>query len=143
MSDKKFSTQKLDSNSSVRMTAISYSYPISAIPTNEQLLGEKRTCAKFYNDISKTETIRRAHRRTWVMYTIQDIFISNCRKRHLTVITNSIKDITINQFVTLWNLKTKPLSPYTKNWFFDSEKNASPLTILSFHHPLNITYPKF
>ena len=35
------------------MTAICYSSSLSAVPTNEQLLGEKRKCAKFQSDISK------------------------------------------------------------------------------------------
>ena len=35
------------------MTAICYSSPISAVSRNVQLLGEKRTCAKF----SKTERL--------------------------------------------------------------------------------------
>ena len=36
----KFSIQELDSDCSVCMAAICYSGPISAIPTNEQLLSE-------------------------------------------------------------------------------------------------------
>ena len=37
---------------SVYIEAICYSGPITTVPTNEQLLGEKRTCSKFYIDIS-------------------------------------------------------------------------------------------
>ena len=36
------------------MAAITYSGPISTIPTNKYFLEEKRTCAKFQIDISKT-----------------------------------------------------------------------------------------
>ena len=36
------------------MEAICYSGPISAVPTNKQILGEKGMCAKFQIDISKT-----------------------------------------------------------------------------------------
>ena len=43
------------------MTAICYSGPISAVPTNKQLLGEKRTCAKFQTDIDKTEGLMHVH----------------------------------------------------------------------------------
>lgn len=39
------------------MAAISYSGPLSTIPINEQLLEEKRACAKVQNDISKTEAM--------------------------------------------------------------------------------------
>lgn len=38
------------------MKAILYSGPIAAI-TAEQLLGEKRRCAKFYINISKPEPV--------------------------------------------------------------------------------------
>ena len=51
----KFSIQTLDSDCSVCMAAICYSGPISAVPTNEQLRGKKKTCSKFQIDISKTE----------------------------------------------------------------------------------------
>ena len=37
------------------MAAMCYNCPISTIPSNEQLLGEKSTYAKFEIDISKTE----------------------------------------------------------------------------------------
>ena len=52
---KKFSIQTLYSDRSVCMAVICHSGPISAFPTNEQLLGEQRTCAKFQIDVSKTE----------------------------------------------------------------------------------------
>ena len=39
---KVFSIQALDSDCSVCMAAICYSEPISAVPTNEELLVEKR-----------------------------------------------------------------------------------------------------
>ena len=44
---KKFSMQALDSERSVCMGAVCYSGPMSAIPTNGQLLGKKRIGAKF------------------------------------------------------------------------------------------------
>ena len=47
------SIQELNFHISICMTAICYSSPISAVSTNEQLLGEKKTCAKFQSDISK------------------------------------------------------------------------------------------
>ena len=58
---KKFSIQTLDSDCSVYMAAICYSDPISAVPTNEQLLGEKKKCSKFQIDISKTEGLVRVY----------------------------------------------------------------------------------
>ena len=58
---KRFSIQALDSYRSVYMVAICYSGLISAVPTNEQRLGEKRTCAKFQIDISKTEGLVRIY----------------------------------------------------------------------------------
>ena len=42
---KKISIQALDSYRVVCMAAICYSGPTSAVPTNKQLLAEKRTCA--------------------------------------------------------------------------------------------------
>ena len=42
-----FSIKALDSDCSVFMAAICFSGPISAVPTNELLLSEKRTGAKF------------------------------------------------------------------------------------------------
>ena len=52
---KKFFMQALDSDCSVCMAAISYSGPVSAVPTNKQLLGKKRLYDKFKIDISKTD----------------------------------------------------------------------------------------
>ena len=52
---KKFSIQALDSVHSVCMAAICYSDPISTVLKNQQLLQKKNMCAKFQNDISKTE----------------------------------------------------------------------------------------
>ena len=43
---KKFFIQALDFGPSVCLVVICYSDPIS-VPTNEELLGKKRTCAKF------------------------------------------------------------------------------------------------
>ena len=43
------------------MAAVCYSGPISAIPTNEQLLDEKRTGIKFQIDISKIEGLYRIY----------------------------------------------------------------------------------
>ena len=37
------------------MAALCYSDPVTTVPTNVQLLGEKNMYAKFQNDISKTE----------------------------------------------------------------------------------------
>ena len=68
---KKFSIQALYSDRSVYMTDSS-SVPISAVLTNEQLLREKRMCAKFQIAISKTkglvrvDTNRRIDRPTWL-----------------------------------------------------------------------------
>ena len=50
---KKFPMQVLDSDCSGCMAAICYSDPISAVPTYEQLLREKR--AKVQIDTSKTD----------------------------------------------------------------------------------------
>ena len=50
---KKFSIQALDSDRLVCMPAICCSGPITAVATNEQILGEKRTRAKFQIDIDK------------------------------------------------------------------------------------------
>ena len=58
---KKFFIQALYSDCSVCMAAISYSDPISAVPTNEQLLKEKWACAKFQIEISKTEGLFRIY----------------------------------------------------------------------------------
>ena len=44
---KKFPILLLDSDCLVCMAAICYSGPISAVPTNEQLLSEKKIGAKF------------------------------------------------------------------------------------------------
>ena len=52
---KNFPIQVLVSDCSVCMTAICYSGSMSAVPTNEQLLSEKRTSAKFHIDSLKTE----------------------------------------------------------------------------------------
>ena len=49
----KFSIQDLGFDRSVCMAAIRYSGPISELPTNEQLLAEKRTCAKFQINIHR------------------------------------------------------------------------------------------
>ena len=57
----KFSMQALDFDSSVCIAAICYSGPISDIPTNEQLLGEKTTGTKFQIDISKTKRLVRLY----------------------------------------------------------------------------------
>ena len=52
---KKLSKQTLDSEFSVCMAAIFYNGAISAAPTNEQLVGKKRSCPKFPIDILKNE----------------------------------------------------------------------------------------
>ena len=52
---KEFSIQTLDSDCSVCLAAICYSSPISPVPTNEQLLCEKRAGVKFQIDSLKTE----------------------------------------------------------------------------------------
>ena len=54
---KKFSIQELNFERSVCMAAICFSGPITAIPTNEQHLEVKRSCASLQNDISKTEAL--------------------------------------------------------------------------------------
>ena len=43
------------------MAPICYSGPISAVSTDEQIFGEKRTCAKFQIGISKTERLVRVY----------------------------------------------------------------------------------
>ena len=65
---KKFSKQWYNFDHSVCMTAICYSRRISAVPTNKQLLEEKKTCVKFQIDISKTVGLVRlcTDRRTWL-----------------------------------------------------------------------------
>ena len=52
---KELSIQSLHSDCSVCMAATCYSGPISVVPTNEQLLCEERTGAKFQIDSIKTE----------------------------------------------------------------------------------------
>ena len=51
---KKFSNHELGFDRSDCMTAICYRCPISAVPTNQQLLEGKRTYVKFHIGISKT-----------------------------------------------------------------------------------------
>ena len=65
---KKFPIEVLDSDCSVCMADICYSDPISAVPTNEHLLSEKRTGAKFQIDSLKTEGVVCIYtvRRTWL-----------------------------------------------------------------------------
>ena len=58
---KKFSIQTLDSDRSDCMAAICYSGPITAVPTNEQFLGEKRTCSKFLSNFSKAVGLNRLY----------------------------------------------------------------------------------
>lgn len=41
------------------LLTICYRVPISAVMINEQLLGEKGTCAKLQNDITNTEGLVR------------------------------------------------------------------------------------
>lgn len=48
---KKFSIQELVFDLSVCTAAFCYSGPKSGIPTTDQLLAEKKTCAKFDIDI--------------------------------------------------------------------------------------------
>ena len=43
------------------MAAICYSDPIPTVPTNEQLLGEKRTWGRFQSDIPKIEGLVRIY----------------------------------------------------------------------------------
>lgn len=49
----------LDSDHSVCMTPISYADPISAVPTNQPLLGEKST--SFDRSVSKTDRLVRMY----------------------------------------------------------------------------------
>ena len=58
---KNFSIHVLDYDCSVCMAAICYSHPISAVLTNEQPHCEKRTCAKYQIDNSKTEGLARVY----------------------------------------------------------------------------------
>ena len=43
------------------MTAIGYKGPLLAAPPNDQLFGERKICAKFQIDISKTEGLVRVY----------------------------------------------------------------------------------
>ena len=69
---KEFSIQTLDPDCSVCMAAICYGGPILEFPTNEQLLCEKITGAKFQIDSLKTERLvciykdGRTGGRTWL-----------------------------------------------------------------------------
>ena len=54
----KFSILEHDSDSSVSMAAIYYICPIATVPTNKQLLGEKRMCAR---KDSRTEIVVRVY----------------------------------------------------------------------------------
>ena len=52
---KEFCNRGFELDRLVFMAVICYSAPISAVPINDQLLGEKKTCVKLQTDISKTE----------------------------------------------------------------------------------------
>ena len=54
---REFPIQGLASDCSVCMAAICYRGPISAVPTNEQLLSEKRIGVKYQIDSIKTEEL--------------------------------------------------------------------------------------
>ena len=58
----------LDSDCSVSMASICYSGPISTVPTNEQLLSEKRRDATFQIDSLKNEVLVcvNTDRRIWL-----------------------------------------------------------------------------
>ena len=56
-----FSIQELNLHRSVCMAAICYSGKISAVPTNEPLPEQKRTCGRFQIDISQTELLVRVY----------------------------------------------------------------------------------
>ena len=58
----------IDFDRSFCMAAICCSGTSSATLTNKQLLGEKRTCAKFENDNSTTDGLvdRRADEQSWL-----------------------------------------------------------------------------
>ena len=58
---KTFFIQEFDFDRSVCMIAIFYSGSVSAVATKEQLLGQKRTSAKFHINISKTECLVRVY----------------------------------------------------------------------------------
>ena len=58
---KKLSIQVLDYDRSVCMATICNRGPISSVSTNESLLGEKRTCAKFQIDSSEIEGLIRVY----------------------------------------------------------------------------------
>ena len=61
----------------VSMASFCFRVPITAVPTNEQLLREKKTCAKFQIDISKTEVLARVYTdkklREILIYAVQGI----------------------------------------------------------------------
>ena len=57
----KYFLQELNFDRLTCMPAICYSDPILAIPTKKQLLSEKRMCAQFKIDISKTKGLVRIY----------------------------------------------------------------------------------
>ena len=75
---KKYSKQAFNSYCSACMAAICYRDPISAVPTNEQLLSEERIGAKFQIDSLKTEGLVRVYtdRRTDIAKSTQLIMLS-------------------------------------------------------------------
>ena len=68
------------------MAAICYSGPISAVPTNEQFLGEKRTGAKFQIGSLKTEGLVCINRRMLIIY----VYILYGLRHFLLGVTNFV-----------------------------------------------------
>ena len=58
---KNFSIQGHCLDRSFCMAAVRYSGAITAVPTNEQLIEDKRMCAKFQIDISKADRLGRVY----------------------------------------------------------------------------------
>ena len=72
---KKWLIQALDSDCSVCMAAICYSSPISAVPTNEQLLCEERTAKKLRDLFTYIQTDGRTDGQTDTAKSIQLIML--------------------------------------------------------------------
>ena len=88
---------------SVCMTAICHNGPISAVPTNNELLGEKRKCAKFQADIWKTERlvhVYTTYRRTDRPYHAKYLFLLSSIS-----IALSVHSLSVAKYLNPMNLK--------------------------------------
>lgn len=105
--NKQVSKQELDINWWVCIVGIFY-ICISAVPTSEQLLGEKKTCAKFKFDVSKTERLVLVYTGglTWLIqlsstrWSFMYIF---CRVSHVSFCVQKISSI-IMKFIDKLNI---------------------------------------